>query len=151
MAFPDPLRPTPSEGSVRTLMSSMPEMKSMALTKRTRSSELVRFEITTGFLKLIWQALDDLMLKILIVAAIISIVIEMIFSKHREIAWMEGAAILMAVVVVTLVTAVNDYKKESQFIALNKFSDSKNNIVVIRGGQDPIQINIDNLKTGDIA
>jgi len=64
-------------------------------------------------LKLLWQALDDLMLKVLIVAAIISIVIEMIFSKHKEIAWIEGAAILVAVAVVSLVTAVNDYKKES--------------------------------------
>lgn len=49
------------------------------------------------------------MLKILIVSAIVSIVIEMIFSEHREIAWIEGAAILFAVTVVTLVTAVNDY------------------------------------------
>ena len=77
---------------------------------------------------MLWMALDDLMLKVLIVAAIISIVIEMVFSDHREIAWMEGAAILIAVAVVSIVTAVNDYKKESQFIALNKFSDAKNNI-----------------------
>jgi len=53
------------------------------------------------------------MLKLLLIAAIISIVIEMIFSKHKEIAWIEGAAILVAVAVVSLVTAVNDYKKES--------------------------------------
>jgi len=83
---------------------------------------------------LLWQALDDLMLKVLIVASIISIVIEMVFSEHREIAWMEGVAILVAVAVVSIVTAVNDYKKESQFIALNKFSDAKNNIHVVRGG-----------------
>jgi len=53
------------------------------------------------------------MLKILIVAAVISIVISMIFEHDKRIAWIEGAAILIAVVVVTLVTAVNDYKKES--------------------------------------
>ncbi len=90
------------------------------------------------------------MLKVLIVAAVISIVIEMVFSDHREIAWMEGAAILIAVAVVSVVTAVNDYKKESQFIALNKFSDAKNNIQVVRNGNQ-IEINIDDLKVGDLA
>ncbi len=38
----------------------------------------------TGFWALFWMALDDLMLKILIVAAIVSMVIEMVFEKdHR--------------------------------------------------------------------
>ena len=60
------------------------------------------------------QALDDLILKILICAAIISIVVNMVFEKdHRATAWIEGAAIIMAVTVVSMVTSVNDYKKES--------------------------------------
>ena len=104
-----------------------------------------------GFLKLLWMALDDLMLKILLVAAIISIVIEMIFSDHREIAWIEGAAILVAVAVVSLVTAWNDYKKESQFIALSKFSEARNNIKVRRNKNEPTDVNINELKTGDVC
>ena len=90
------------------------------------------------------------MLKVLIVAAVISIVIEMIFSDHREIAWIEGAAILVAVAVVSLVTAWNDFQKESQFIALNKFSESKNLISVKRNGEI-VDVNINDLKTGDLA
>ena len=90
------------------------------------------------------------MLKILIVAAIISIVISMIFEHNKAIAWIEGAAILVAVAVVSIVTAVNDYKKESQFIALNKFSDAKNLITVKRNGVEEA-INIDDLKVGDLA
>lgn len=90
------------------------------------------------------------MLKILIVSAVISIAISMVFEKDKSIAWVEGGAILVAVAVVSLVTAVNDYKKESQFIALNKFSDSKNVINVRRGGTE-MQINIDDLKVGDLA
>jgi len=55
-----------------------------------------------------------LILKILIVAAIISIVVNMIFeADHRATAWIEGAAIIMAVTVVAMVTSINDYKKES--------------------------------------
>ena len=53
------------------------------------------------------------MLKILIVSALISIVISMIFEHDKTIVWVEGAAILMAVAVVTMVTAYNDFKKES--------------------------------------
>jgi len=58
-------------------------------------------------------ALDDLMLKILIVAALVSMIISIIFEKeNKSIAWIEGAAILMAVFIVSGVTAWNDYKKE---------------------------------------
>jgi len=63
---------------------------------------------------LVLQALDDLILKILICAAIISIVVNMVFeADHRATAWIDGAAIIVAVAVVSMVTSVNDYKKES--------------------------------------
>lgn len=81
-------------------------------TKRSLSKELVSL-LTSAFVKLVWQAMDDLMLKILIVSALISIVISMIFEHDKTIVWVEGAAILMAVAVVTMVTAYNDFKKES--------------------------------------
>lgn len=42
----------------------------------------------------------------------------MSFAKghERAHAWIEGAAILIAVAVVSLVTAISDYKKEGQFL-----------------------------------
>ena len=76
-------------------------------------------------------ALDDLMLKILIVAAIVSMVISMLFEEDKFIACIEGGAILVAVAVVSFVTAWNDYKKEEQFIALTKFNDDKNVVTVV--------------------
>jgi len=55
----------------------------------------------------------------------------MIFESHeRETAWIEGVSIMMAVIIVSGVTSITDYRKESQFIQLNKFSDSKNLITV---------------------
>jgi len=59
-------------------------------------------------------ALDDFMLKILIVCAIFSIVVEMSFAspEERGSAWIEGTAILLAVALVSGVTAWSDYKKE---------------------------------------
>tara|TARA_B110000285_G_C15132679_1_gene624727 strand:+ start:353 stop:610 length:258 start_codon:yes stop_codon:yes gene_type:complete len=56
---------------------------------------------------------------VLIVCAFFSIAVEMAFAdpSHRATAWIEGFAILIAVAVVSLVTAVSDYKKEGQFLA----------------------------------
>jgi hypothetical protein len=95
------------------------------------------------------MALDDFMLKILLVSACISLSLEMIFAEPEDrshgkypyrplptpsplflsiiiifdpylfnIAWIEGFAIFMAVFVVSMVTAVNDYAKEGQFLDL---------------------------------
>ena len=58
------------------------------------------------------------MLKILIVCAIFSIVVDMSFATpaQRAYAWIEGTAILFAVAVVSGVTAWSDYEKEGQFL-----------------------------------
>lgn len=105
----------------------------------------------SNFCKLMLAALDDLMLKVLIVAAIISIVVSMIFEEdHREIAWVEGGAILMAVFVVSFVTAWNDYKKEEQFMKLNAYNDAQNNVNVMREGRKEV-INFNDIKVGDLV
>ena len=98
------------------------------------------------------MALDDLMLKILLVSAIISIVVSMVFADddERSIAWVEGAAILMAVFVVTSVTAWNDWKKEEQFLKLNAYNDAQNNVVARRQGEE-VEINFNDIKVGDIV
>lgn len=66
------------------------------------------------FCTLLLEALNDFTLKILIVAAIVSIIIEVATSDSHERAysWIEGFAILVAVMVCSLVTAINDYQKE---------------------------------------
>lgn len=105
----------------------------------------------TPFCKLVLIALDDLMLKVLIVAAIFSIVVSMIFEEdHREMAWIEGAAILIAVFVVSFVSAFNDYKKEQQFMKLNSYADSQNNLNVMRDGEKVV-LNVDEIKVGDLV
>lgn len=68
----------------------------------------------TPFCTLLMSALDDFMLKLLVVCAMFSIGIDMGFAKpeDRSHAWAEGAAILFAVSVVSLVNACSDYSKE---------------------------------------
>lgn len=64
------------------------------------------------FCTLVWEALDDLTMQILIVCSIISIVINLIVEEHKLEAPIEGCAILLAVAACTLVAAGNDYQKE---------------------------------------
>ncbi len=62
------------------------------------------------------DALEDFMLRILLLAGVVSIVLEMIaHSDNRWLAWIEGFAIILAVFIVVLVTAINDRKKELEF------------------------------------
>ena len=62
---------------------------------------------------MLWDALEDFTLRILIVASIITIAVEVgtADEDHRSTAWIEGFAILVAVFISALVTAVNDYQK----------------------------------------
>lgn len=73
------------------------------------------------FCKLFIGALDDFMLKILMVCAVVDIGVDMGFSTNdnRSIAWIEGAVILLAVMVVASVGSWNDYQKEGEFMTLN--------------------------------
>jgi magnesium-transporting ATPase (P-type) len=82
----------------------------LGLIKKPNLRELVSQSYLLAFWKLYLSALDDLMLKILILCAIIDLVVEMIFDEHeRATAWIEGASILVAVVIVSGVTSVSDY------------------------------------------
>ena len=74
--------------------------------------------------ELVGNALNDVTVIILIIAGIVSLVLDLTIGEGNE--WIEGAAILAAVAVVVGVTAANDYQKEQQFRDLSKLSeDSK--------------------------
>ena len=46
-------------------------------------------------------------------------------EEHREIAWIDGFAILIAVFIASIITCVNNYQKEKQFSHLNDVSESR--------------------------
>ncbi|NP_001129103.1 plasma membrane calcium-transporting ATPase 4 [Danio rerio] len=120
------------------------------------------------FLQLVWEALQDVTLIILEVAAIISLGLS--FYKppdaerehcgraaggvedegEAEAGWIEGAAILLSVVCVVLVTAFNDWSKEKQFRGLQSRIEQEQRFTVLRGGQ-VIQIPVSEIVVGDIA
>jgi Ca2+ transporting ATPase len=61
--------------------------------------------------QLILDALEDTLLRILCVAAAVSLTIGIITEGWKE-GWIEGASIIIAVVLIVTITATNDYMKE---------------------------------------
>lgn len=62
------------------------------------------------------------MIRILIVAAVVSIIVQAIFSKNKQLFWVEGATILAAVLICSIVGTFNNYQKQKQFEDLNEAS-----------------------------
>ncbi len=69
---------------------------------------------------------------------------------ESEAGWIEGAAILLSVVCVVLVTAFNDWSKEKQFRGLQSRIEQEQKFTVVRGGQ-VIQIHVAEIVVGDVA
>ncbi|XP_041747783.1 plasma membrane calcium-transporting ATPase 2 isoform X7 [Coregonus clupeaformis] len=121
------------------------------------------------FLQLVWEALQDVTLIILEVAALISLGLSFYQPPggdsgescgtaaagaedegEAEAGWIEGAAILLSVVCVVLVTAFNDWSKEKQFRGLQSRIEQEQKFQVVRGAE-VIQLPVADIVVGDIA
>lgn len=71
-------------------------------------------------------------------------------ASEGHAAWIEGVAILAAVVLVVFVTAFNDWRKEKQFRGLQSKIESEHKFAVIRAGEVE-QIPVGDLVVGDIC
>lgn len=119
-----------------------------------------------SLLQLMWIALQDRVLVLLVIAAAVSLALGLYqdFGTAREkvacsngaetcyapqVDWVEGVAILVAVCIVVIVGSVNDWQKEAQFKVLNAKKEDRG-VKVIRDGQEQI-INVKDVVVGDIA
>ncbi|XP_076972673.1 plasma membrane calcium-transporting ATPase 2 isoform X1 [Tamandua tetradactyla] len=120
------------------------------------------------FLQLVWEALQDVTLIILEIAAIISLGLSFYHPPgesnegcataqggaedegEAEAGWIEGAAILLSVICVVLVTAFNDWSKEKQFRGLQSRIEQEQKFTVVRAAQ-VVQIPVAEIVVGDIA
>jgi len=66
---------------------------------------------TTSIFDMIMECFEDLMLQVLVIASIVSTIIGVIEDGWAT-GWMEGAAIMLAIVLIVSVTAGNNYVKE---------------------------------------
>ena len=90
---------------------------------------------------------EDDMLRILCVASVVSLILG-VATEGWQHGWMEGASILVAVVIIVTVTSGNDWVKEQQFKKLNAIA-SKKNVNVVRG--DKVEnIDVEELMVGDV-
>ncbi len=99
------------------------------------------------WMELFIDTFDDETLKILIVAAVVSLVVGI--YEDPSTGYIEGVAILTAVLIVSVVTACNDYQKETQFRELSKANDDVD-VVVVRDGK-VVQISVEDIVLGDIV
>lgn len=112
------------------------------------------------FWALAWEAFNDKTMLLLTAAAVVSFVLGLYEAltqppehdpdgnKIPRVDWIEGVAIMLAVVVVVLVGAVNDYEKEKQFLKLNRKKEDRQ-VVVYRGGEEQL-ISVHDLLVGDL-
>jgi Ca2+-transporting ATPase len=69
-------------------------------------------------------------------------------GSQEQNSWLDGIAILAAVVVISLVSSINNYSKDRQFRQLNK-SRTDQLVKVLRGGKE-IQVNVTDVNVGDV-
>ncbi|KAI9722349.1 MAG: hypothetical protein M1812_001821 [Candelaria pacifica] len=108
--------------------------------------------------QLAWMAYNDKVLILLTVAAVISLALGIYQSlrpvKNEDgttepgVEWVEGVAIMVAIVIVVVVGAANDWQKERQFVRLNKKKEDRS-VKVIRSGKSQ-EISVFDVHAGDV-
>ncbi|XP_046405440.1 plasma membrane calcium-transporting ATPase 2 isoform X5 [Ischnura elegans] len=127
--------------------------------RETFGSNVIPPKPPKTFLQLVWEALQDVTLIILEIAALVSLGLSFYQPADEEQeaededgnhGWIEGLAILISVIVVVIVTAFNDYTKERQFRGLQSRIEGEHKFSVIRGGEVK-QIAVGDIVVGDIC
>lgn len=105
--------------------------------------------------ELMWITYNDKVLILLSVAAVVSLAVGLYQTfgvTHTDggasLEWVEGVAIVVAIVVVVIVGSLNDYQKERQFVKLNSKKQDRD-VNVIRSGKT-IEISVFDVLVGDV-
>ena len=103
--------------------------------------------------QLAWMAYNDKVLILLTVAAVISLALgiyQSVTAKpgQSKVEWVEGVAIVVAIVIVVVVGAANDWQKERQFVKLNKKKEDTT-VKVVRSGKQR-EISVHDILVGDV-
>ncbi|KAH0081725.1 calcium-translocating P-type ATPase, partial [Aureobasidium melanogenum] len=105
--------------------------------------------------RLAWEAYKDKILLLLTGAAVISLALGLYQTfgtpakpGEPHVEWVEGVAIVVAIVIVVGVGALNDWQKERQFVKLNKKKDNRE-VKVIRSGKT-LEISVHDVLAGDV-
>ena len=133
--------------------SRKPRDTAFADRKRIFSDNRLPERKSKNIFQLAWLAFKDKVLILLSIAAAVSIALGIyqtvrIHTEDTKLAWVEGVAIFIAVLIVVVVGAVNDAKKEKQFVKLNKRKDDRV-VKVIRSGKTQ-ELSVFDVLVGDV-
>ncbi|KAJ6191859.1 hypothetical protein J3E72DRAFT_413366 [Bipolaris maydis] len=124
--------------------------------KRVFSDNRLPVRKPKNIFQLAWMAYNDKVLILLTCAAIISLALGLYQTfgvKHEPgepaVEWIEGVAIIVAIVIVVVVGAANDWQKERQFVKLNRKKEDRT-IKVIRSGTTR-EISVYDIFVGDVV
>ena len=118
------------QGGIKALLeklqtSQQKGIKSLDFREEKFGSNKIFIEPVSPFCTFVLNALEDLMIRILIIAAIIQIILGTTLSDNPKTDWIDGVSILVAVIIVVLVGSITDYKKELKFHELNDIQNSE--------------------------
>ena len=109
-----------------------------------------------SFLQLVWITYNDKVLILLSIAAVVSLAIGLYQTfgtahdpEHPGVEWVEGVAIIVAIVIVVLVGSLNDWQKERQFAKLNKKKQDRV-VRAVRSGQT-VEVSVFDIMAGDVV
>lgn len=102
---------------------------------------------TTGICEMVMETFEDKILRILLLAAFVSLLIG-VYQEGIQKGWIEGCTIYLAISIIIVVTVSNDYAKEKQFQKLMAARENQF-CTVIRNGKHE-HMSIYGLLVGDI-
>jgi Ca2+ transporting ATPase len=112
-------------------------------------SNKVFVEPVPPFCYYVWDALGDMMVRILIVCAVVQIILGCTLSDDPSKDWIDGVSIIVAILVVVLVGSITNYQKETKFHELNDVQNKGTKYNIIRKGK-PGEYISDDILVGDL-
>jgi Ca2+-transporting ATPase len=129
---------------------------SMGDRKRVFGENVLPQRTSKCLLALMWLALQDKVLILLSIAAVVSLALGLFQdfgtpqpAGEPPVDWVEGVAIMIAVLIVVVVGSINDWQKERQFMTLNEKKEERG-VKVIRNGIERL-IDVKEVVVGDVA
>ncbi|KAI1762649.1 plasma membrane calcium-transporting ATPase [Hypoxylon sp. FL1150] len=135
---------------------SKPESDSFVDRSRVFGKNVLPAKAATPIWTLMWNACKDTVIIVLAVAAVISLALGLYerFGTVPEpgaapsLDWVEGVAIIIAIIIVTLVGSLNDWQKERAFVKLNAKKEDRQ-IKIVRSGKS-FMLNVHDILVGDV-
>ncbi|KAG1781576.1 Ca-transporting ATPase [Suillus placidus] len=147
--------PTPHD-HVEVEVADDPHSALMEDRKRVFGENVLPQRMIKSLLAFMWLALQDKVLILLSIAAVVSLALGLFqdfgtpqIAGQPPVDWVEGVAIMIAVLIVVIVGSLNDWQKERQFKVLNEKKEERG-VKVIRNGIERL-IDVKEVVVGDVA